>query len=248
MKVDELFTAYLSGAQPRPSVKEAMRNAWPKFLRYCSGQGVVNVAEVKRQHVEEFYRDLLWQSNEQGQLYKANSVDQFVRRVRQILHWAFCQGLVTPDPTQGLLLPRPVQPVPRTLAWSQLEELLAGPDRHSPFGLRDALVFQLLAETPLGVNGVAALTVDSVGHLMLEDNTRELLSEYLKEGRPALGGSGERLFFCRGGSPLTAAMVGLRLRQAARQIGLESLPSRVLRKSYLAMQKQVHQRHRPFQP
>lgn len=40
----------------------------------------------------------------------------------------------------------------------------------------------------------------------------------------------------------------LRLRQMARQIGLETLPSRVLRKSYLAMEKQVHQRHAPFQP
>lgn len=248
MKVEELLGVYLDQAQPRPSVKTAIRGAWPKFLAFCAQHGIVDVAELKRQHVEDFYRELLWQSSQQGQLYKANSVDQFVRRVRQVLRWAFCEGLVAPDPTHGLLLPRPVQPVPKILTWAQVQEILAASDRNSPFGLRDALVFQILAETNLGVIGVVALTVDSVAQLALEDTTQELLADYLKEGRPALGGTGDWLFFCRGGSPLTHHMVGLRLRQVARQIGLENLPSRVLRKSYLAMQKQVHQRHAPFQP
>lgn len=248
MTLESLLPHYLDQAQPPPSVKTAIRGAWPKFLTFCGQHGLTEVADLRRQHVEDFYRELLWQSSDQGQLYKANSVDQFVRRVRQVLRWAFCEGLVTPDPTHGLLLPRPVQPVTKILTWPQLQEILATSDRNSPFGLRDALVFQLLAETNLGVIGVVALTVDSVAQLELEDTTQELLADYLKEGRPALGGTGDWLFFCRGGTPLTHHMAALRLRQAARQIGLETLPSRVLRKSYLAMQKQVHQRHEPFQP
>ena len=242
MKLEDLLSSYLAEAQPLPSVKTAIRNAWPKFLSYCAQQDLIEVAELKRHHVEDFYRELLWQPQEQGQLYKANSVDQFVRRVRQVLRWAFCEGLVAPDPTHGLLLPRPVQPIVKKLSFSQLQEVLNAPDRNTAFGLRDALVFQLLAETNLGVNGVVALTVDSVAQLDLEDATQELLADYLKEGRPALGGVGKWLFFCRGGTPLTFQMVGLRLRQAARQIGLENLPSRVLRKSYLAALDQVHQR------
>ncbi len=248
MKLESLLSSYLDQAQPQPSVQTAIRNAWPKFLAFCAQHGLIEVADLKRQHVEDFYRELLWQSSDQGRLYKANSVDQFVRRVRQVLRWAFCEGLVAPDPTHGLLLPRPVQPVPKILSWPQVQEVLAAPDSNSPLGLRDALVFQLLAETCLGVNGVVALTVDSVTHLKLEDTTQDLLADYLNQGRPALGGTGDWLFFCRGGTPLTYQMVCVRLRQMARQIGLESLPSRVLRKSYLAMQKQVHQRHAPFQP
>jgi len=247
VKLEELLPLYLKQAQPRPSVKTAIRNAWPKFLGFCAQHDLVEVAELRKHHVEDFYRELLWQSSQLGQLYKANSVDQIVRRARQVLRWAFCEGLVTPDPTHGLLLPRPVQPVPKILSWSQVQELLAVPDRNTPAGLRDALVFQLLAETHLGVTGVVALTLDSVSQLNLHDTTQELLADYLKEGRPALGGEGAWLFFGCYGDPLTDHQAGARLRQAAHQIGLESLPSRVLRKSYLAMQKQVHQRHAPFQ-
>lgn len=248
MTLDALLPLYLEQAQPRPSVKTAVCGCWPKFLAFCAQQGLVEVADLKRQHVEDFFRDLLWQNNLQGRLYKANTVDQFVRRVRQVLRWAFCEGLVAPDPTYGLLLPRPVQPVPKILNWREVRKLLAAPDRETPSGLCTALVFQLLAETSLGVTGVVALTVDSVAQLELEDTTQELLATYLKDGRPALGGTGDWLFFCRSGEPLTSQVASIRLREAARQIGLESLPSRILRKSYLAMQKQVHQRHRPFQP
>lgn len=243
MRLEELLPVYLDQAQPGPSVRTAIRVSWPKFLHYCDQRGLTKVPELKRHHVEDFHRELLWLPHEQGQLYKANTVDQFVRRVRQVLRWAFCEGLVTPDPTYGLLLPRPVQPIVKVLSWAQLQDLLATPDRNTPLGLRDALVFQLLAETNLGPMGLVALTLESVARLELEQSTQEMLSDYLKNSRPALGGTGEWLFFCRGGTPLTHQMAGLRLRQAARQLGLETLPTRVLRKSYLAMQKRVHQRH-----
>jgi len=239
--------AYLTQAKPTLSVESSLRNAWPKFLSFYGQHNLLQIAELKRQHVEDFHRELLWHSYE-GQLYKANSVDQFARRVRQVLRWAFDQGLVTPDPTFGLLLPRPVQPIPRLLNWSQVQQILAVPDRNTPIGWRDALIFQLLPETNLGLICVVGLTVNSVAELQLEDTTKELLSDYLREARPALGGSGEGLFFSRDGHPLTHHLAGLRLREAARQIGLDNLPSRLLRKSYLAMQNQVHQRLQPFQP
>ena len=248
MKVEELLSVYLDQAQPRPSVKTAIRSAWPKFLGFCAQHGIVDVAELKRQHVEDFYRELLWQSSQQGQLYKANSVDQFVRRARQVLRWAFCEGLVAPDPTHGLLLPRPVQPIVKKLSWSQLQEILAVPDRNTAVGLRDALVFQLLAETNLGITGLLLLTLESVTSLELEQSTQELLADYLKESRPALGGQGIGLFFSRDGDPMANHVILMRLKQAAQQIGIKSLPTRVLRKSYLAALEQVHQRHAPFQP
>lgn len=244
VKLEELLPRYLEEAGPSASVRTAVRCAWPKFLVFCERHGLVQVGEIRRQHVEDFFKGLLWQTNDLGQLYKANSVDQFVRRTRQVLRWAFCEGLVDPDPTHGLLLPRPVQPILKLLSWQQLQELLALPDQGNPIGLRDALVFQLLAETNLGIVGLVALTIDSVAELELEPTTQEVLTKYLNESRPALGGQGSGLFFCRDGKAMADHVVTIRLRQAAQQIGLsDGLPTRVLRKSYLAAMKKVHQRH-----
>jgi integrase/recombinase XerD len=245
--LEQLLRHFVSQAKPTPSVKMAIQLAWPKFLGYCEQQNRTEVAELQRHHIEDFHRHLLWQQHEQGRLYKANSVDQFVRRVRQVLRWAFSEGLVSPDPTFGLLLPRPVQTVVKTLSWSQLEDLLAVPDRSTAIGLRDALVFQLLAETNLGVSGLLNLTLESVTGLELESRTQELLAAYLRESRPALGGEGNALFFSRDGDPLANHVIQTRLKLAAQQIGLKGLPTRVLRKSYLAAIHGVQQRH-PFQP
>lgn len=248
MKLNQLLSRYLEDVQPTRSLRTVFRGSWPKFLAFCESQGLELVCEIAKQHVEAFHRELLWQSSSQGKLYKANSVDQFVRRVRQVLRWAYCNGWVDPDPTYGLLLPRPVQPVLKLLTWSQLQEVLAAPDRHNPIGLRDALAFQLLAETDLGIVGLVALTMESVTELELESTTQELLASYLKESRPALGGQGSGLFFGRDGNALSDQVVKLRLRQAAQQIGLNAgLPSRVLRKSYLAAMEKLRQRH-SFRP
>lgn len=244
MKLNQLLSRYFEDVQLTPNMRTATRGSWPKFLDFCERQGLELVCDIHKQHVEAFCKELLWQSNSQGKLYKASSVDQFVRRVRQVLRWAYCNGWVDPDPTYGLLLPRPVQPIPKLLTWIQLQEVLAVPDRKNPLGLRDALAFQLLAETDLGMIGLVALTLESVTELELESTTQELLASYLKESRPALGGQGSGLFFGRDGNALSEQVVNLRLRQAAQQIGLNAgLPSRVLRKSYLAAMKKLHQRH-----
>lgn len=246
MKIRDLLEPYLKSERPSLSVEKAVCGSWPKFLAFCEQHDLVQVAQIRRRHVEDFHRDLLWGAQEQGRLYKANSVDQFVRRVRQVLRWAFREGLVRPDPTCGLLLPRPVQPQIGLLNWAQLQELWAVPDRSTPRGLRDALLLHLLAETNLGVSGLLSLRLETVAGLELESATQELLDAYLREGRPALGGQGNELFLSRGGDPLSHPGVLSRLKEAARHIGLKSLPARVLRKSYLSALEQVHRRHPSF--
>jgi site-specific recombinase XerD len=242
VQIEELLEHYLEEVPLPASVRVAVRTAWPKFLKFCQQHDLVQVSEVERHHVEDFHKDLLWRTHEQGQLYKANSVDQFVRRARQVLRWAFDQGWVTPDPTYGLLLPRPVQPQVRLLSWEQLQAVLAFPDGSTAIGLRDGLVFQLLAQTSLGPAQVLTLTLDSVRELELETATVALLEQYIKEARPALGGQGDRLFFSRDGGGLNSTVVRLRLKQAARHLGLENIPMRVLRKSYLATLEEAHRR------
>jgi len=186
MTLDELLPHYLGAEKPTPSLVSMFRLSWPKFLKFCHNQGLLHVYEITPTVLEDFHKSLLWEPNEKGQWYKANSVHQYVRRARQMLRWCAVQGIVSKDPTVGLLLPRPVQPTPALLNWEQVQTLLAAPDRATPLGLRDALLLQLMAEADLALLQVVALSEDSVLQLNLETATWTLLADYLERGRPVL--------------------------------------------------------------
>ncbi len=245
MKLEALFAHYLELQPPSPSLASVLRLSWPKFVRFCQAQGIVFASEVTPTVLEDFYKGLLWEPNERGQFYKPNSVDQFLRRVRQVLRWSVAQGLLESDPTAGLLLPRPLQPVPDLLTWKQLKKLLKAPDRKTPLGLRDALLLQLLAESDLPLTQLLALSEETLRELELQATTWTLVAEYLEHGRPALAQSDHSaLFLGRGGEPLGQQAASVRINEMARQTGLgKRLPSRLLRKSYRAALQQVGERH-----
>ena len=246
MKLEELMPLYLQEQQPTPTVLAMVRLSWPKFVRFCACQRLCQVDEITPTVLEDFYKKLLWEANEKGQFYKANSVDQFVRRTRQVLRWGAAHGLLKIDPTVGLLLPRPLQPVPQRLTWKQLQNLLNTPDRSTPLGLRDALLVQLLAEADLPLMQLVTLTEDTMRQLDLQATTWTLLADYLEHGRPSLaqGCSHTALFLGRGGDPLGSQAAAIRLNEMAKQAGLgRRLPSRILRQSYQAALQKLQERH-----
>lgn len=246
MELEVLLSRYLAEQRPGPSVLTAMRMSWPKLVRFCHHQGLVDVEDVTAMVLESFHKRLLWEPNENGQFYKANSVDQIVRRVRQVLRWGAAHGLLPQDPTVGLLLPRPVQPVPKALTWKELQTLLGASDRDTPLGLRDALLFQLLAESDLGVMQVVALTEETVRQLELEATTWLLLADYLERGRPVLARSADEkaLFLGKFGEPLGGQAASVRLKELVKQVGLgKRLPTRILRQSYQAAMQPLRDRH-----
>ena len=168
---------------------------------------------------------MLWEPNRQGHFYKANSLDQILRRVRQVLLWSFASGQLASDPTRELILHRPVQPVAEKLSWDELELLFQVPDRSTAVGLRDAVMFRLVAETELGVSGCLELRLGHESLLSLEQETRALLATYLERGRPVLATRPEEvaLFLGRAGRPLGAQAVFVRIQDAAKRAGPRQL-------------------------
>ena len=241
LDLEQLFQDYLREVVPTPTVRTALRGSWPKFVRFCREQGLETITVTV---VEDFYKSLLWQSHERG-WYRANSVDQYVRRVRQVLRWAFLEGHLAEDPTEGLLLPRPLQPTRQLLSWEQLEKLLATPDRSTPMGLRDALLLHFLTETGLGLQQVVALSIDNWQNLEIDASTRTLALEYLEKARPLWEREAQRaLFLGRTGEPLGAQAAVLRINEFCQQAGLgRRLPTRLLGQSYRAAMQALHTRH-----
>lgn len=251
MNFSHLLDRYLEHQKPSASVVAVLRLSWPKFVKFCRARGLADGNEITPTVLEDFYKGLLWEPNDKGQWYKANSVDQFIRRVRQVLRWSAAHDLIQSDPTVGLLLPRPVQPVRKPLTWQELQILLQTPDRSTPLGLRDALLLQLLTESELIVTQLVLLTEDFARQLELEAATRLLLNDYLELARPVLiGGRADNKLLIIGkfGEALGAPAVAARLNEMARQAGLgRRLPTRILRQSYQAALQSLRERQ-PLSP
>lgn len=117
MTLADLRQSYLEAVQPGASVRQALGHSWPRFESFCALHGLRDVRDATAAHIQDFHQFLLWEPNSQGHFYKANSLDQILRRVRQVLRWGFASGQLASDPTRELILPRPVQPITEKLSW-----------------------------------------------------------------------------------------------------------------------------------
>ena len=247
--MNDVVTRYLAETPAGPELRYAVRRGWQKFQEFCA-ERQLELCDVDAAAVRDFHQSLLWQHAPNGELYKPNSVDQFLRRVRQVLRWAFAQGLTATDASRHLVLSRPMQPVREVLAWDELHAVLSAFDRNRVTGLRDAALYAIVAETDLGVNACLELVVGQEEHLVLETATRDLVDGYLERGRPQLATGAQELtlFLGRGGRPLGRQAAYLGLQQAARAAGISGqVLARTLRRSYRAhFERQAQQRHFPL--
>lgn len=248
MDIEQALEGYLAQVQPSPHLTKAFQDSWPKFVSFCRSQGLTRLQEIAPCHIEEFHSGLLWNPLPDGRLYRPNTLDQFLRRVRQLLRWAHSAGHTSQEATQNLLLPRPQQPTRSLLRWEELQALLDTFDLSSPGGLRDAAIFAVVTETDLGLIGTLGLVVGQEELLELEEPTRNLVRTYLQQGRLSfLKDPREKtLFLGRGGSPLGRQAATIRLQLAAKIAGLQ-VTTVVLRRSYKAhLARQAQNRHFSF--
>ena len=243
MDADELLPLYREAIRPSDSVGEAVLMGWSKFANFLHG---LDISKIEPKHLEDFQRQLLWEPYQESKFYSPNSVDQFLRRVRQVLRWAHQQGLVAKDPTACLLLPRPIQPVPELLSWAELQRLSTVCDLKTATGLRDALLLALLIETDLGLTAILALPV--AARPPLEDLSLSLLDAYLETARPRWAKDASKtLLLTVQGTSMTWAAAKARVQQLSKAAGLGAVLPRNLRRSYLAhLAQQSQRRHSSF--
>ena len=232
MTPQRLLDLYLQEVQPTPTVRSAILQAWPKFVAFCEGR---ELASLQATALEDLQKHLLWDPCPDGKFYKPNTVDQFLRRVRQVLRWAFEQGHLPHDVTRCFLLPRPPQPQPALLSWNELERLWQIPDPSKPAGQRALLLLRLVCETDLGVRNCLNLTAENTLSLTLEPDTRELVESFGSQAWLFLGAHGQRW---------NDQCAVIELRRLTRQAGLAGVTARHLRRSYLAhLERQAKARH-----
>ena len=144
---------------------------------------------------------LAWRAQ---QHYAPRSNARLLSALRAFYGWAVRQGLRADDPTALLQPPRLPRSLPKALAESEIEALLAAPDDSSPEGLRDRAMLELMYACGLRVSELVGLPATGVNLrqgvlrvvgkggrerlVPLGEEARHWLERYLAQSRPVLAG------------------------------------------------------------
>jgi integrase/recombinase XerD len=156
---------------------------------------------------------------ESGTLIDKRSVQSLCSILKTFFRYLYRVGLATCDLSQVIESPRRYRfaDLPRSIAWSEVEQMLEKVDRRTPVGKSDYAILLLLVTYGLRAREVAVLSLDDVdwkrdrlhirgrkaGHSTaypLAATVGEAILDYLRLGRPK---TTERALFFRAFAPYT---------------------------------------------
>lgn len=207
------FMEYLS------QEKKASKNTQVSYGRdleqmaeYLRSQGIMETEKVTRTVLNSYILYL----ERQGRA--STTISRMLASVKAFFHYEFRQGKIKRDPAETLKTPRVEKKAPTILTVDEVTSLLNQPGGGSPKEVRDKAMLELLYATGIRVSELIGLRLEDVnlpvGFIVCKDEhkertvpfgktTRQALSQYLEQARPALlKGEGSPWLFvnCSGGS------------------------------------------------
>ncbi len=216
----------------------AYRNDISQFSKFVRNQHglAAGSAEVPPDVVEAYVDNL----QNGPEAYATSTVARKIAAVKSFFHYLNEQKIITADPVARFNSPRVKKAVPKTLSSTEIEKLLAAPERvGGSKGLRDKALLELLGSTGMRVTEIVNLRLDDVDWERRSvicrgkgERQRQIplgaaavaLREYLEKARPALvrSGSSATLFLNHRGQKLTRQGVWLIIKEAADIAGIDS--------------------------
>ena len=131
---------------------DAYVGATKQFHRYLKAQGMpLNVAGIRREHVEAFITDLL-------EHWKPATANNRFRGVQSFFKWAVSEGEIKESPMAQMKPPRIPENLPPVLREEELKNLLATCERGQDFeSRRDAALIRIFIDTGARLSEIANL-------------------------------------------------------------------------------------------
>lgn len=217
----------------KPSL-DSYRRDLELLARWRDGRGLGNADRPA------LFDYLAWRA-QQG--YSPRSNARLLSALRAFFAWQVRRGERSDDPTALLEPPRLPRSLPKALAESQIEALLAAPDIDTPVGLRDRAMLELMYAAGLRVSELVNLTATAVNLrqgvlrvtgkgskerlVPLGEEAQHWLERYLAVARPQLAGKRALapLFLTAGGEAPTRQQFWLLVKRYAGFAGID--PARI---------------------
>jgi len=205
-------------------------------------QRITDARAVTEAHLAAYARMLADHTTRTGQPLAPASRAAALSAVRRFWAWLEARAIVLQNPARILTLPRSTS-LPRSiLTMTQARRLMAAPYPHSPIGLRDRAILELLYGAGLRLGEAARTDVTDLdlrsGRLLVRNGkgrkdrivpicgaAATALDTYLSASRPALVAHVDAaLFLSRDGARLGAAGLRARIQYHGRRIGARLTP------------------------
>lgn len=215
------------------------------FRDYCQKQGITDWKQVTRATVIAYLSVL------QAKDRAPATVARHLSAIRSFFHFLNMEYITSEDPTEDLDSPKGNRPLPRVLSIDEVNRLLDQPNLHTPNGLRDKALLELLYGTGMRVSEAVSLNVCHINFdlemvcclgkggkeriLPLGSMALQALRNYINLGRPKLAKtkSEEALFINRLGTRLTRQGCWKVLKHYVRKAGIrKTITPHMLRHSF----------------
>jgi len=189
-----------------------------------------------------------------AQPYASATKARKVAAMKSYFHWLEVQGVITPNPAQGIEAPKVKRSTPQPIEAEEIERLLAEAGRdQSPMGLRDKALVETLFASGMRVTEVVNLNLDDLllderklhcsgkhsRAVPLADDAFHALHRWLAEGRPNLDPlpAEPALFLNHRGQRLTRQGLWLVIKRYVKQVGIKApVTPHTLRQSFATHQ------------
>ncbi len=212
---------------------ESYRRDLRKFSEWLEKQRHASMLQATYADIQGFLAYLV---NEQKA--KATSTSRTISSLKRLFRYLLRQNKVEADPTLQIATPKLPRSLPKSLTEQDVELLLEAPDTHTPLGMRDRTMLEVLYATGLRVSELVTLKVAQVSLDMgvvrvmgkggkerlvpLGEEAMDWLRRYLEEARPSLLAAklSDAMFVTQRGEGMTRQMFWYLIKRHARNGGL----------------------------
>jgi len=214
-----------------------------RFGHWLDDQALA-IERVERIHLVKHFQTLRTSG------ISARSVARALAAIRGMFRFLVSEKHLKADPTENVENPKLWSSLPKSILPTEVDALLAAPDRTVPEGLRDAAMLELLYATGLRVSELIRVRIDEVvmdaGFLRtigkgskerivpFGDTAKNAIVDYLEHGRPHFNKFPDpHLFLSRRGRPMSRQAFWMKIVRYAREAGIKShISPHVLRHSF----------------
>ena len=207
------------------------------FSQYLSQNECEHVEDITEDHIRAFLELRL---SEGGDAITTRSLARNLVSLRQWMNFLIGDGIITINPCEHIELPRYAQKDPVYLNEKEVNDLLEAPDIHTPEGLRDRAMIELLYATGLRVSELVGLNLRDINldngcitahgkgakdrMIPMGEHAHQGLRRYLDTARPEILANTNSectvLFVTRRGGAMTRQGFWKNLKQYALKAGI----------------------------
>ncbi len=243
----DAFIIYLHNIKKTSNNTEmSYRRDLNKLRAFLALRGIVNVADVREEDLQDFVSEL------EEQQFKAATVSRHIASIKAFYHFLCKEQMVEVDLAEKLHAPKVEKKLPEIMTVEEAASLLDQPTGDTPKGMRDKAMLELLYATGIRVSELISLRLSDVnqkmGYIICRDGNKERMipygnqakqavAKYLQGGRHALLQDDETdiLFVNCSGQPMSRQGFWKLIKNYARQAGIQTeITPHTLRHSFAA--------------